>query len=92
MYGEPICNGLEGYVLSIEKDVESLTDEEIHYIIERVTDVIHEELIKVVMLGQLVPEIYKIGKKNPPEEDYFKKESGCCNRRIAAAVSIKLYR
>lgn len=76
MYEEPICAGLEGYASSIGKDVDSLTDEEINYVIEKVADVINEELIKVVMLGQQVPEIYNIGKKNPADEDYYTNDKG----------------
>ena len=71
MYEQPICTGLEEYAKSIGKDVESLTDEEINYVIDKVADVINEELVKVMMLGQQVPEIYNIGKKNPAEQDYY---------------------
>ena len=76
MYEEPICAGLEGYASSIGKDVESLSDEEIIFVIEKVADVINEELVKVMMLGQQVPEIYNIGKKNPAEEDYYIDDKG----------------
>lgn len=76
MYEEPICTGLEGYASSTGKDVESLTDEEINFVIEKVADVINEELVKVMMLGQQVPEIYNIGKKNPAEEDYYIDDKG----------------
>ena len=78
MYEEPICIGLEGYASSIGKDVESLTDEEINYVIDKVADVINEELIKVVMLGQQVPELYNIGKNNPAEKD-FNTDGDFCN-------------
>ena len=76
MYEEPICTGLEGYASSIGKDVDSLTDEEINYVIDKVADVINEELIKVVMLGQQVPELFNIGNKNPSEEDYYTNDKG----------------
>ena len=76
MYEQPICIGLEEYAKSIGKDVEDLTDEEINYVIDKVADVINEELIKVVMLGQQVPEINNIGKKNPSEEDYYSNDKG----------------
>ena len=78
MYEQPICTGLEEYAKSIGKDVESLTDEEINYVIEKVTDVINEELVKVMMLGQQVPELFSIGKKNPEEND-FNTDGDFCN-------------
>ena len=77
MYEQPICTGLEEYAKSIGKDVESLSDEEINYVIDKVADVINGELIKVVMLGQQVPEIYNIGKKNPEEKDFHIDEDIC---------------
>ena len=76
MYEEPICVGLEGYASSVGKDVDSLTDEEINYVIDKVADVINEELIKVMMLGQQVPELFSIGKKNPSEKDYYTNDKG----------------
>ena len=76
MYEQPICAGLEGYASSIRKDVENLTDEEIHYVINKVTDVINAEFIKVMMLSQQVSEINTIGKKNPSEEDYYSTDKG----------------
>ena len=78
MYEEPICVGLEGYASSVGKDVENLTDEEIHYVINKVTDVINAELVKVMMLGQQVPELFSIGKKNPEEKD-FNTDGDFCN-------------
>ena len=78
IYEQPICTGLEGYALSIGKDVDSLTDEEINYVIDKVADVINEELIKVMMLGQQVPELFSIGKKNPEEKD-FNTDGDLCN-------------
>ena len=77
MYEEPICTGLEGYASSVGKDVENLTDEEIHYVINKVTDVINAELVKVMMLGQQVPELFSIGKKNPEEKDFHIDEDIC---------------
>ena len=76
MYDEQLCIGLEGYAESIGKDIESLTKEEVGFVIEKVADVINEELIKVLMLGQQVPEVYNVGKKNPAEEDYYIDKNG----------------
>jgi len=77
LYEEPICAGLESYASSVGKDVESLTDEEIHDVIDKVADVINEELVKVMMLGQQVPELFSIGKKNPDEKDFHTDEDIC---------------
>lgn len=76
MYDEQFCIGLEGYAESIGKDIESLTKEEVGFVIEKVADVVNEELIKVLMLGQQVPEVYTVGKKNPTEEDYYIDKDG----------------
>ena len=76
MYDEQLCIGLEGYAESIGKDIESLTKEEVGLVIEKVADVINEELIKVLMLGQQVPEVYSVGRKNPADEDYHTDKDG----------------
>ena len=76
MYDEQLCIGLEGYAESIGKDIESLTKEEVYFVIEKVADVINEELIKVLMLGQQVPEVYSVGRKNPADEDYYTDKDG----------------
>lgn len=76
MYDEQLCVGLEGYAESVGKDIESLTKEEVYFVIEKVADVINEELVKVLMLGQQVPEVYSVEKNNPADEDYHTDKDG----------------
>lgn len=73
MYGEPIMLGLDCYAKSVSKEVDDLTEEEIHTVIEKVAGVIVETLIETVMQGQQVPTIFGISKKIPQHEDYTEK-------------------
>ena len=70
MYGEPVMLGLDCYAKSVGKEVDDLTDEEIHTIVEKVAGVIDETLIETVMQGQQVPAIFGISKKIPQHEDF----------------------
>ena len=70
MYGEPVMLGLDCYAKSVGKEVDELTDEEIHTIVEKVAGVIDETLIETVMQGQQVPAIFGISKKIPQHEDF----------------------
>ena len=54
MYEEPVMLGLDCYAKSVGKEVDSLTDEEIHTVVEKVAGVIDETLIETVMQGQQV--------------------------------------
>ena len=56
MYGEPVMLGLDCYAKSVGKEVDDLTDEEIHTIVEKVAGAIDETLIETVMQGQQVSE------------------------------------
>ena len=62
--------GLDCYAKSVGKEVDDLTDEEIHTIVEKVAGVIDETLIETVMQGQQVPAIFGISKKIPQHEDF----------------------
>lgn len=44
--------------------------------IEKVSDVINEELVKVLMLSQQVLEVYSAGRKYPADEDYYTDKDG----------------
>lgn len=70
MYGESVMLGLDCYAKSISKEVDDLSDEEIHTIVEKVAGVIDETLIETVMQGQQVSEIFGISKKIPQHEDF----------------------
>ena len=75
MYGAPVMLGLDCYAKSVGKEVDDLTDEEIHTIVEKVAGVIDETLIETVMQGQQVPAIFGISRKVPQHEDFTEKLS-----------------
>ena len=70
MYGEPVMLGLDCYAKSVGKEVDDLTDDEIHTVVEKVAGVIDETLIETVMQGQQVPAIFGVSKKIPQHEDF----------------------
>lgn len=70
MYEEPVMLGLDCYAKSVRKEVDDLTDEEIHTVVEKVAGVIDETLIETVMQGQQVPQIFGISRKVPQHEDF----------------------
>lgn len=73
MYEQPVMLGLDCYAKSLGKEVEDLTDDEIHTVVEKVAGVIDETLIETVMQGQQVPQIFGISKKIPQHEDFTEK-------------------
>ena len=75
MYGESVMLGLDSYAKSVNKEIDDLTDEEIHTVVEKVAGVIDETLIETVMQGQQIPAIFGISKKIPQHEDYTEKLS-----------------
>ena len=70
MYEQPVMLGLDCYAKSAGKEVDDLTDEEIHTVVEKVAGVIDETLIEMVMQGQQVPAIFGISRKVPQHEDF----------------------
>ena len=70
MYGESVMLGLDSYAKSVNKEIDDLTNEEIHTVVEKVAGVIDETLIETVMQGQQVSEIFGISKKIPQHEDF----------------------
>ena len=70
MYGEQIYAGCEAYAKSVGKEVEDLTDEEISFVVDKVANVLDEELIKVLMLSQQVPEVFGVSQKVQQHEDF----------------------
>lgn len=52
MYGEPVMLGLDCYAKSVNKEIDDLTDDEIHTVVEKIAGVIDETLIETVMQGQ----------------------------------------
>lgn len=73
MYEQPVMLGLDCYAKLLGKEVEDLTDDEIHTVVEKVAGVIDETLIETVMQGQQVPQIFGISKKIPQHEDFTEK-------------------
>ena len=75
MYEESVMVGLDCYAKSVSKEIDDLTDEEIHTVVEKVAGVIDETLIETVMQGQQVPAIFGISRKVPQHEDFTEKLS-----------------
>ena len=76
MYEEPFLTGIESYCRNFGRKYEDLTEEEIGFIAEKVADVLNEEFIKVLMLGQQVPEVYDISAQIRTHEDFNKSLPG----------------
>ena len=70
MYEQPLEAGLTAYAQSIGKAPDDLTDDEIRFALDKICDVINEELIRATMIGQQVPEILGVTKKTAAYEDY----------------------
>ena len=51
MYEQPVMLGLDCYAKSVSKEIDDLSDEEIHTVVEKVAGVIDETLIETVMQG-----------------------------------------
>ena len=75
MYEESVMVGLDCYAKSVSKEIDDLTDEEIHTVVEKVAGVIDETLIETVMQGQQVPAIFGISRIVPQHEDFTEKLS-----------------
>lgn len=70
MLDEPITNACEVYARSIGKNVEELDDDEISIVVGKIADVLNEEFVKVLMLGQRVPDIFEVSNDYRTHEDY----------------------
>ena len=75
MYEESVMVGLDCYAKSVSKEIDDLTDEEIHTVVEKVAGVIDETLIETVIQGQQIPAIFGISRKVPQHEDFTEKLS-----------------
>lgn len=76
MYGDQVYAGLDAYCQNFGRKPEELTDEEIGFVVEKVSDVLNEELIKVMMLGQKVPEVYEVSREIRTHEDFSRMIEG----------------
>ena len=70
LFSVPITGGIASYCLSIGKTLDESTDEDICLALGKMADVINEELIKVLMLGQQAPELFRVSVKFAAHEDY----------------------
>lgn len=70
MFREPIMLAFTGYAGSVGKELDDLNEDEIMFVVEKVADVLNEEFIKVLMLGQQVPEIFGVSNVYAAHEDF----------------------
>lgn len=70
MYQKPLMIGVEGYAKKLGKAPDDLADEELMFVIDKVAGIIIEETLKVVMIGQQVPELFDLSHKNAVIEDF----------------------
>ncbi len=90
--------GLKGHAKKLGKSATELTNEEILYVLDKVMDIINEEQIKVLMIGQQVPELYQLMHNSPAHEDFsagfhydkdnFEKKWTHAKTRIGAMLSL----
>ena len=71
MYEGQIDAGVEAYCKAFGRKKDELTDEENEFVLKNVIDVLNEEFIKVLMLGQQVPD-YDISAQIRTHEDFNK--------------------
>lgn len=67
---EPLSKELEAYAASMEKSVDSLTDDEIHAVIDKIADKGLFTMMGLLQQTQNVPEIIGITKENGAYEDF----------------------
>lgn len=70
MYQKPLMIGVERYAKKLGKTSDDLTDEELIFVVDKVAGIIIEEILKVVMIGQQVPELYDVSRKSAVIEDF----------------------
>ena len=70
MYQKPLMIGVEGYAKKLGKAPDDLADEELMFVIDKVAGIIIEETLKVVMIGQQVPELFDLSHKTAVIEDF----------------------
>ena len=67
---EPLSTELEAYAASMGKSVDSLTDDEIHLVIDKIADRSLSTMMGLLQQTQNVPEIIGIAKENGAYEDF----------------------
>ncbi len=67
---EPLSKELEAYAADMRKTVDSLTDDEIHSVIDKIADNTLSTMMGLLQQTQNVPEIIGIAKENGAYEDF----------------------
>ena len=67
---EPLSGELEAYAAAMEKPVDSLTDDDIHVVIDKIADKGLSTMMGLLQQTQNVPEIIGITKENGAYEDF----------------------
>lgn len=90
--------GLKDHAKKLGKSATELTNEEILYVLDKVMDILNEEQIKALMIGQQVPELYQLMHNSPAHEDFaagfnydkdsFEKRWTHAKTRIGAMLSL----
>ena len=98
LYNIVFQKGLKGHAKKLGKSATELTNEEIIYVLDKVMDILNEEQIEALMIGQQVPELYQLMHNSPAYEDFvagfhydkdnFEKKWTHAKTRIGAMLSL----
>lgn len=73
---EPLLEtAMQSYCEAKGKTEDTLTDEDMEIITNRVTTVVNEELLSALVVGQQMPEIFALANELPAHQDYTKQEN-----------------
>lgn len=70
---------MKSYCEAKDKSEDQLSDEDIEIIATRVIQVVNEELLSAVMVGQKAPELFKLSSELPAHEDYLRNNNDSIN-------------
>ena len=76
MYEGQIDAGIDAYCKNFGRKRDEITQEEFEFVLGKIVEVLNEEFIKVLMLGQQVPEVYDISAQIRTHEDFNKSLPG----------------
>ena len=68
--------GIDAYCKNFARKRDEITQEEFEFVLGKLVEVLNEEFIKVLMLGQQVPEVYDISAQIRTHEDFNKSLPG----------------
>ncbi|MBR1843117.1 MAG: sigma-70 family RNA polymerase sigma factor [Oscillospiraceae bacterium] len=73
---EPLLEtAMQSYCEAKGKTEDTLTDEDMEIITNRITTVVNEELLSALVVGQQMPEIFALANELPAHQDYTKQEN-----------------